>query len=87
MKADYLFLGLIIAREAIKHASAIFNYSIEHTGLLCPAVLSPLNNTSSHSSTGDSNEKTDVEDGEEVSPLHNFPPLRRGVAALAKSHQ
>jgi hypothetical protein len=35
MKTDYLFLGLIIARDAFKHASAIFNYSIEQTGLLC----------------------------------------------------
>jgi len=49
-----------------------------------PAVPSPLNTASSHSPTGDSNGKTDGEDGEEVSPLHNSSSTEAGSHSIGE---
>jgi hypothetical protein len=58
--------------------------SLSRPASYVPAVPSPLNTASSHSSTGDSNGKTDGEDGEEVSPLHNSSSTEAGSRSTSK---
>jgi hypothetical protein len=86
MKADYLFLGPIIAREAFKHVSAIFNYHWAdrppmflpyHHRWILPRLTPPPVTVM----------EKQMEKMEKKHLLYIIlPQLKRGVAALAKSH-